>query len=149
MLFRSVWYRKDNNEVLWSPIPKWHFDEKKYGFRVSTVKENKENIHEIYRLIRERKPHAPIVFTLSPVPLMATFRPQSCVTSNAVSKAVLRSSLDEVIREIGRDDRLFYWPSYEIITEAFDDPWREDKRHVQEKYLDVVMNLFESIYCLN
>jgi hypothetical protein len=89
----------------------------------------------------------PIIFTLSPVPLKATFRPVSCVTANAVSKAILRAALDEVLRDNDTDDNLFYWPSYEIVTTAFGAPWEADNRHVRREHLDMIMGLFEECYC--
>ena len=58
-------------------------------------------------------PDAPVVLTLSPVPLMATFRDVSCITADAVSKSVLRVALDQVMRD-GREG-VYYWPSYEVV----------------------------------
>ena len=46
--------------------------------------------------LQEHRAEAAIVFTLSPIPLHATFRPISCMTANAVSKATLRVELDEL-----------------------------------------------------
>ena len=62
----------------------------------STVDENEANIVRIVELIRSVNPSAPIVLTLSPVPLLATFRGRSCVTADAVSKAALRMAIDNV-----------------------------------------------------
>ena len=111
--------------------------------------------------MRRHNPRAHIVFTLSPVPLNATFRGVSCVSANSVSKAILRVAVDELLREEGHgiisaspappatppragsetsgamggaeggteggteggeQGRLFYWPAYEMIKEAFVEP---------------------------
>jgi hypothetical protein len=80
---------------------------------------------------------------------LATFRPVSCITANSVSKAVLRAAIDEVHREVAGDGMLLYWPSYEIVQEAFGPGrYRTDRRHVHERILDYVMALFETHYCV-
>ena len=44
---------------------------------------------------------------------MATFRNQSCITANSVSKSILRVALDNVLTKYKEDDQ-YYFPSYEI-----------------------------------
>ena len=95
------------------------FDPERHKFRVTTVAENKANMRAIYDTIREFRPEAQIVFTLSPIPLVTTFRPVSCITANSVSKAILRSAIDDLYQEVAYEGRIFYWPSYEIIEQAF------------------------------
>ena len=108
----EVWYQRrsadgddgaaEEEQVLWRAVPSDRFDSKRHGFRVSTVAENLENLRAIVRLVRKHcAPSASIVFTLSPVPLAATFRGVACVTANAVSKSVLRVAVDELLRENG------------------------------------------------
>lgn len=145
----EVWYNRETGDVFSSSIPRSIYDESKHGFRVSTVEENRQNLDVVYSLIREHKPDARIIMTLSPVPLVATFRNVSCVSANSVSKAILRVAVDEVIRSKSGDDRLHYWPSYEIVMEGFLDSLREDNRHVQPDILTFIMTLFEKVYCAN
>jgi len=59
---------------------------------------------------------APIVVTLSPVPLEATFREISCMTADSVSKSVLRVAIDQAMSEHRPD--VYYWPSFEIVRWA-------------------------------
>ena len=40
----EVWFNKANNQVFWKAIPADKFDEKKHGYRLSTVQENTENL---------------------------------------------------------------------------------------------------------
>lgn len=142
----EVWYNKTTGEVFWRAIPREKFDSDIHGFKVSTCQENIDNLEKIYTLIRKRKPDASIVFTLSPIPLVATFRPVSCVTASTVSKAILRAAVDELIRNHERDKNLYYWPSYEIVKEYFHDPYLEDNRHVKPHVLQTVMRKFEQYY---
>jgi hypothetical protein len=143
----EVWYDKVTNEVFWRAIPIRSFDPSRHGFRVSTHEENRANIEKMVRLIRTHRPDAHVLFTVSPIPLVATFRPQGCVSANSVSKAILRSALDEVLRAHGDDPHLHYFPSYEIVTSFFRDPFLDDRRHVKPAILDLVMHCFERHYC--
>lgn len=143
----EVWYDEPTGEVFWRTIPKDAYDPERHRFRVSTVAENKDNLHAIYRLIRRHRPDAKIMFTLSPIPLIATFRDDSCISANSVSKAVLRVAIDEVLREVGDEGHLYYWPSYEFVTEVFRSPYRPDRRHPDDDVLTYIMMLFEQVWC--
>ncbi len=142
----EVWYNKITGEVFWRAIPREQFDPDVHGFKVSTCRENIDNLEKLYALIRKHKPDAPLIFTLSPIPLVATFRPVSCVTASTVSKAILRAALDELVRNHEHDKQLYYWPSYEIVKEFFTDPYVDDNRHVKPEVLDTVMSKFEQYY---
>lgn len=143
----EVWYDHPTGNVFWRTIPRDAYDPARHRFRVSTVEENRANIRAIYDLIRRHRPDAKIVVTLSPVPLIATFRDNSCITSNSVSKAVLRVAVDEVMREVGPEGVLHYWPSYEIVTDVLRAPYKEDRRHIQGPAVDYIMTLFEHTWC--
>ncbi len=109
----EVWEDQEAGTVFWRGVPDRFFDEDKHVFRLSTVDENQRNIDKLIEYIRRVNPHAPIVLTLSPVPLKATFRPISCMTADCVSKSVLRVALDQVM-QAGHPD-VYYWPSFEIV----------------------------------
>lgn len=143
----EVWYDEPTGNVFWRTIPKDAYDPSRHKFRVSTVEENRDNLRAIYRLIRKHRPDAKVIFTLSPIPLIATFRPNACLTSNSVSKAVLRVAIDEMVREVAAEGVLNYWPSYELVTDVFQMPYRGDRRHVRDEVLDYIMTLFEHTWC--
>ncbi|MBT0956258.1 GSCFA domain-containing protein [Alphaproteobacteria bacterium KMM 3653] len=145
----EVWYDEPTGNVFWRTIPREVYDETRHKFRVSTVEENRENIEAIYQLIRKHRPDAKMIFTLSPVPLIATFRDNSCLTSNSVSKAVLRVSIDEVYRAHKDEGVLHYWPSYELVSDVFHLPYVEDRRHTERAVLDYIMTEFEHSWCIN
>lgn len=139
----EVWYDKDNQEVFWRAIPSDMFDEKKHGFRVLSAEENRENIRRVYELVRLHRPDAHIIFTLSPIPLAATFRPISCITANSVSKASLRIAIDEVMREFENDSKLHYFPSYEIVTATLENAFGDDLRHPRPETINLIMQIFK------
>lgn len=143
----EIWYDELTGGVFWRAVPQDKYDATRHKFRVSTVAENKANILKIIALIKKHKPQARIIFTLSPIPLVATFRPNSCITSNSVSKAILRAALDEALREAPDRSSLYYWPSYEIVTDIFANRWKNDRRHVDERVLDFIMALFMKFWC--
>jgi hypothetical protein len=143
----EIWYDKRTGDALWRAVPTHLFDENVHGFRVSSHQENYENLVRICALIRKAKPQAKIIFTVSPVPLMATFRPVSCLTASSVSKSILRSSVDQLLRDYD-DDRIFYFPSFEIVKEFFVDPYREDNRHPKNEIIEFIMQTFERHFCV-
>lgn len=143
----EVWYNKINNQVFWKAIPADQFNEDKHGFRLSSVEENTENLINIYSIIKKFKPDAKIIFTLSPIPLMATFRPQACITANSVSKSILRVSLDNLMFKFQKNKDVFYFPSYEITKDYFIDPFMDDNRHLKRDCVLEIMKIFEKNYC--
>jgi hypothetical protein len=145
----EVWYDKLTDLVFWRAVPQSKFDESRHKFRVTSVAENLENLHRIRQIIRQHRPHASIVFTLSPVPLTASFRNQSCIASNSASKAILRAALDEFMRSVGPAEATFYFPSYEIVTSCFMSPFMEDRKHPHAHVIDLNMAIFERYFCKN
>ena len=145
----EVWYDQPTGNVFWRTIPRDVYDPERHKFRVSTVEENRENLEAIYQLIRKHRPDAKVIFTLSPIPLIATFRDNACISSNSVSKAVLRVAIDETVRKHKDDGVLHYWPSYEIVTDVFKMPYKPDRRHPSNITLDYIMTLFEHSWCVD
>ena len=144
----EIWYDKVSGEAFWRAIPKELFDEERHGFRVSSCDENYANLAAIRALIHTARPQAKIVFTLSPLPLMATFRPVSCLTASSVSKAILRVAVDQLMQDFSDDPNLFYFPSYEIVRDFSTDPFEEDNRHPKPEIIRLVMETFERHYCV-
>lgn len=142
----EVWCNKHTQEVFWRAIPREQFNPDLHGFRVSTCAENTANLNRIVSLIGTHRPNARIVLTLSPIPLVATFRPVSCITANSVSKAILRTAIDEVVRANSDNANLHYWPSYELVKEFFPNPYQEDNRHIRPEVVEQIMALFGKYY---
>ena len=143
----EIWYDEVTGGVFWRAVPFDKHDESRHKFRVSTVAENKANINAILDLIHTHRPGETVILTLSPIPLVATFRPVSCISASSVSKAILRAAIDEVFRERPRNIGFYYWPSYELVTDLFSNRWGGDRRHVKPAILDFIMVLFEKYWC--
>jgi len=142
----EVWFDEPTGEVFWRAVPRQYFDPSRHKFRVARQGENVANLKRIVELVRKHKPTADVVFTLSPVPLSATFRPISCLAADSVSKANLRSAVDEVMTD-SADEKLHYFPSYEVVTKAFEHPFMEERRHAHKHVIDFNMAMFERYYC--
>jgi tetratricopeptide (TPR) repeat protein len=144
----EVWRDKETGGVFWRGVPRAIYDEGRHAFQISSVEENTENILAIVELVRLHCGSKPIVFTLSPVPLIATHRTDvTCMVADSVSKSILRVAIDQVMRR--RLDGVYYWPSFEIVRwasshaayRAFGD---DDgaPRHVNENHVDAIIDAF-------
>lgn len=143
----ELWYDEPTGEVFWRAVPKDAFDPARHKFRAATHAETLANLHRIYELVRRYRPEAHILISISPIPLVATFRPVSCITADAVSKATIRSAVDEFLSVHGEADKVHYFPSFEVVKRIFRHQWTDDRRHVRADVLDFNMKLFEHFYC--
>ncbi|HEX2590806.1 MAG TPA: GSCFA domain-containing protein [Rhizomicrobium sp.] len=143
----EIWYDEPTGEVFWRAVPFEKFDATRHKFRVASPAENFANLEKTCALIRKHRPEASIVLTLSPIPLLATFRPVSAFAADAVSKASLRFAIDELMRSRADDAKLFYYPSYEVVLNCFRQPFAGDLRHPHMHVLDLNMKAFERFYC--
>ncbi len=76
------------------------------------------------------------VLTVSPVPLITTFRPDmDVIVANAYSKATLRSAAEEIAYAY---DNVAYFPSFESITLSERHvTWEDDQTHVRQPLVDM------------
>ena len=90
--------------------------------RVLSVDENIDNIQRLFDVVRAHNPNFKLIVSVSPVPFLATWQgnDQHVVTANTHSKAVLRVAAEELAR---RNDGIFYFPSYEMVTVCTANPW--------------------------
>ncbi len=144
----EVWYDGPTGEVFWRAVPIEYFDPSRHKFRLSTYDDNLANLEAIVDLIRAHRPSAHILFTLSPVPLTATFRPIPCAVADAESKAILRAAVGQLMRSRA-DEKLHYFPSYEIVQRFFNHAYRIDRIHVHPYVVEFVMKVFERYYCMS
>ncbi len=90
-------------------------------------------------------PGAKVLFTVSPVPLAATYDEAHVLSATTYSKSVLRVAAAEMAR---RHAQCSYFPSYEIITGNFSRGayFGADLRSVNAAGVDHVMRLFFAHY---
>ncbi|MBO0662529.1 GSCFA domain-containing protein [Jiella sp. CQZ9-1] len=118
------------------------FDPERYEFYNQPVADVVADMEAVIAYLKRVNPKAEIVLTVSPVPLMATAAPdQHVLSATTYSKSVLRvaaQTLDQGHANV------HYFPSYEIITGAFNRGayYAEDLRNVTENGVSHVMRLF-------
>ncbi len=145
----EIWYDKASGEPLWRALTEKTYDPERHVFRVESTAATIEWLECIERIRQRHLPKMKIVYMLSPSPLKTTFRPVSAITANSVSKAILRAALDEFLRnhEAILNKQLFYFPSYEIVTSFFIDPFREDNRHLAPIVPGSIIAFFAKYFC--
>ena len=144
----EVWFDQVENEPLWRTMPERLYDPGRHTFKLATVAETEQSLLELDRLIQQYCPGLKVVFTVSPIPLLATFRNQSPITANQVSKSILRVSLDSFLTRasVRESCRYFYFPSYELVFSLFGNPFEADNRHVRSDVAAKIMNVFRMAY---
>lgn len=92
-------------------------------------------------LLSRLNPDLRFIFTVSPVPLMATATGGHVLGATSRSKAVLRAAVDEVCANHAIAD---YFPSYEIATQnpTFRDAFGPDQREVRPEVVETIMDIF-------
>lgn len=106
------------------------YDELRDQAKLGTLEINISYLQQIEHLVAEVNKEARLIWTLSPVPLVATHTPIPAVQANILSKAILRASLSAHFSE--SDTRSIYFPSYEIISNPFtiNENFQSDMRQV-------------------
>lgn len=117
-------------------------DPERFEFRVLSYQDVLEALEEFHALlIKHRKKPLKMLVTVSPVPLIATFRDMDVLVANTYSKSVQRAALDQFLLD---KDGVDYFPSYEFVT--LSNPtvaWsRGDYRHVSP---DVVARIMSNV----
>lgn len=138
----EVWYHKPDGYVYPLVPPVQVYDESKHGFRLTTYEENLANLERVYELFVQNNPTGRIILSVSPVPLRATFRPMNAIIANTATKAMLRAVADAFVSK--HEDRVTYFPAYEMVTVIDDDPYEDDNRHVREEAVEKIMSVFEA-----
>ena len=100
---------------------------------------------EFISLLNEVNSSAKIIFTVSPVPLVATNSGDHVLTATTYSKSVLRVAVQEIKSMFENVD---YFPSYEIITTNASRGryFHTDLRNVLEEGVSHVMRCFFDSY---
>jgi hypothetical protein len=141
----EIWsFKMDGSVFSRSP---WRIAPSFVEHRVLTVAENVQDLEMMLSILRRHNPNLQLIVTLSPIPLHATFLHDRyhVVEANMHSKAVLRVAAQEFVE---KHEGIHYFPSFELITYGFENPWREDHRHVQPAVVSRVMEMFREMFVL-
>lgn len=112
----------------------------RFEFRVLSYDDVLASLRDVYALLnKHREKPLKMLITVSPVPLLSTFRDMDVLVANTYSKSVQRAAIDQFITETTGVD---YFPSYEFVM--LSNPtiaWsRGDYRHVSADLVARIMS---------
>ena len=111
----------------------------RFEFRVLSYEDVLSGLHDIRELLeKHRTKPLRMLLTVSPVPLLSTFRDMDVLVANTYSKSVQRAAIDAFIRD---SDNIDYFPSYEFVMLSNPDvAWQDDDfRHVSPDLVASIM----------
>lgn len=117
------------------------FTDRNHVFVNSRVTDVVAELDQFIGFVRAQNPGLQIIFTVSPIPLVATATGDHVLGATQRSKAILRAAVDEILH---LHDGCDYFPSYEIVSanprarEAF----LANEREVRPEVVDQIMRLF-------
>jgi hypothetical protein len=116
-------------------------DADRYEFVNFTAQDVASDLAAFVQRLRRVNRDARIILTVSPVPLIATYEDRHVLVSTTYSKSVLRVAAEETAKAF---DDVWYFPSYEIITGAYNRGayFEKDLRSVTPDGVAHVMRLF-------
>jgi hypothetical protein len=117
------------------------FDDSRHMFVNYSVADVVSDLSSFITAMRDVNPKARYIFTVSPVPLVATATGGHVVQATTYSKSVLRVAAQQIIEQFEEAE---YFPSYEIITgpRAAGRYFESDLRNVKEEGVAYVMERF-------
>jgi len=87
-------------------------DSHEYRFCNFTVSQMIADLDEFIQKLRSVNSAVRLLFTVSPVALIATYEKQHALVANTYSKSAIRAAIGEVSRQY---DFVDYFPSYEVV----------------------------------
>lgn len=124
---------------------KGEYKPEEHRFHNFTCAEIVADLEALIAELAKVNPGLKIIFTVSPVPLVATRSDRNVLIASSYSKSVLRAAVGEV--EV-KHPHVAYFPSYEIISHpaSFGQYLASDLREVTERGVSHVMNCFLSTF---
>ncbi|MEQ9200296.1 MAG: GSCFA domain-containing protein, partial [Rhodospirillales bacterium] len=131
-LAEAWWDSKLGIYLNWSPQMRWIEQEPdRFEFHLLGPDDVSDALEQIYALLQTRgHPDFHILLTVSPIEMMATFRPMDASVANMHSKSILRAAAGAFVEAHPNVD---YLPSFEIAM--LSDPWAVwdgDRVHIQD-----------------
>jgi hypothetical protein len=135
----EVFVKVDDGRVA-NQFPRWGSTESVTAtkFHASSFAENLDNMVAAIETLRSIN-NAPVVITVSPVPLHATFTDDDVVVANQRSKAILLAVAREICE---RYPHCHYFPSYEIVSSTTGQTYEADGRHVRRTVVEQIIDAF-------
>ena len=117
------------------------FDAERYEFVNFTYEDVVADLHTFQAQLAAINPRARVIYTVSPVPLVASYSGEHVAVASSASKAILRAAVQSVVSAHANS---VYFPSFEIITGSWTRGryFGADARSVTEEGVAQVMRTF-------
>lgn len=145
----EYWAHKDAPNVAFYTAPFMGIKdgEKNHICANLSYSEIKEELAQAVELLHKHNPHLNIVFSVSPIPLVASFSENySAYIAAGAAKSKLHAAALDLIEEY---EFLHYMPSYEIVNSNPHGHFKKDGRHVVGAVAAKIMNHFKKLYVTN
>jgi len=121
------------------------FDPDRHEFVNFGYEEIVDQLTQLIEKVHALNPGAKFIFTVSPVPLIATAERRHVLVSTVASKSILRAAADRLERKF---ENVFYFPSFEIVTSpaVASRYFEPDLRQVTREGVDHVMRVFRRAF---
>jgi hypothetical protein len=139
----ETWRDKRDGSTFYMVPPKNIFNPEIHEFYLQDVVDVLCDLEEIAYILEANNPEAQVILTVSPIPLRATFRDVDPVIANCYSKATLRVAAEVATN---KHENFHYFPSYELVTQGIKNPYQDDGRHLTDKAIESVVDLFKKSY---
>ncbi|MBX9930441.1 MAG: GSCFA domain-containing protein [Methylobacterium sp.] len=136
-------YRADGSALPLAPgIAGGTFDPALYECVNAGAAEVRSDLQGFLDRLWSVNPAARVIFTVSPVPMIATYMDRHVMVSNSYSKSVLRVAAGEVCDT--DDPRTVYFPAYDLVTSNVNAAryYNEDLRTINDAGVRHVMRSF-------
>ncbi len=139
----EIWRVRADGSVL-SRVP-WRLSSSLVERHVLSVEDNVAELRTMAALLRRHNPNVQFVVSVSPVPLLATFRGDThhVVEASAHAKAVLRVAAEQFCTST---PGAWYFPAFEQVMYGSPNPFDHDQRHVRRATVARVMRLFDTTF---
>ncbi|RQV20629.1 GSCFA family protein [Burkholderia cenocepacia] len=141
------WMSKEDGAVfpLAPGVAGGSYDPERHQFVNFSAAEVEADLHYFVTELRKINEKVRILFTVSPVPLIATYEDRNVLVSTTYSKSVLRVAAETMFRTY---DFVDYFPSFEIITGSYNFGmyYEEDAREVNNLGVSHAMRVFLKNY---
>jgi hypothetical protein len=145
----EAWVDNSNNMVWAQRPPKNIIDAREKDFSVHefSYEKNISSLNDIVKKLQTVNKSLQILFTVSPVASYASFSDIDVVTQSFSNKCLLRTVVKHIVSS--QPDRLFYFPSFEMVLCDNPSNFRADNRHVKYAMVNKIFSLLSNSTSLN
>jgi len=142
----EVWSHKDAPDTAFyaAPFTGIKDGDKNHICKDLNTDDIKHEFEEIIRLMKENNPECELIFSISPIPLVASISSNySAYISASHSKSKLHSVVLELIQNY---EDVHYMPSFEFANAHPYQAFENDGRHVPQHFANKIMVLFKRLF---